>query len=172
MLRILTARLRDVLTIERRLPPPSLSFQLAGGHGGVFGQDEENQEIEEYDEREDGVDVESDDARLLMAVPKRRVTRRRKRIKFAQKHLTPLKGFVTCPECNQQHPHYYQLCPFCKPFNNYIRAKDVPAQKIDRIKREIEAKLLNEILQKRETKAQEEAERAKKHEEYLANKKT
>jgi ribosomal protein L32 len=171
MLRTIAARLRDVLAFDRRLPPPTLGFQLVGGgHGGLFGQDGGDQDMDEdvYDvEQVDGQE-ENDDSRLFMAVPKRRVTRRRKRIKFAQKHLTPLKGFVTCPECSQQHPHYYQLCPFCKPFNNYIRAKDVPARGIDRLKRNIEVKLLDELVEKEKTKLQRVADAVKKHQENMA----
>lgn len=166
MLRVLATRFRNALAFDRRIPPPTLGFELAGGNfSGFFG----NNEIEENYEDDDKVeaDDELDDSRLFMAVPKRRVTRRRKRIKFAQKHLTPLKGFVTCPGCGQQHPHYYQLCPFCKPFNNYIRTKDVPARSIDRLKRDIEVKLLNELVEKEKAKEARVAEAAKKHQDNL-----
>ena len=148
MLRSLAVRLRDVLST--RFPPPTaFEFQLVAGAGQHHLCDNE----EEDDRPLPGIDDE-EDSHILMAGPKRRVTSRRKRIKYFQKHLTPLQGFIHCPDCGQQHPHYYQLCPFCKPFNGYIRSKDVPARPIDRLRRTLEQKLLRDMV-KAEKRRQE-----------------
>ena len=169
LLRSIATRLRESLLNKWRVPPPSLGFEYAG-----FGQGIERAEDHELDCAEDDDVTREDQGILFMAVPKRRVTRRRKRIKFFQKHLEPLEGFVTCPECQKQHPHHYQLCPFCKPFNNYIKTKDVPTQAIQRIKRRIENSILDnmwkereqQVLQAREQRKQQQAQAAaNKHQE-------
>lgn len=152
MIRLLATRLRDVLeAASRKFPPPTrFGFQLAAAPltSGLdtwrWQRNISVQDGEEYDE--------DDDSHIVMAVPKRRVSRRRKRIKYFQQHLDPIEGFVTCKSCGKQHPHNIQLCPFCTSFNPFLRNKDVPASHVDRIKREVELRILDKILEKRDAK--------------------
>lgn len=97
---------------------------------------------------------------ILMAVPKRRVSHRRKRIKFNQKHLKPIESFVACKKCGEMHPQYYQVCPFCQPFNNFIKNKDTPVREYDRVKRVVEAKILDDLLAKQQEKKAQKAAKA------------
>jgi hypothetical protein len=129
----------------QRFPPPTILFNTISLPN--FRQNENDLDDDDDDLEEE----EGNNNILLMAVPKRRVSHRRKRIKFFPKHLKPIESFQTCPKCLQKSPCYYQLCPFCSPFNNFIKNKDAPMKEIDRVKRIIE----NKILEKMDFKTKE-----------------
>ncbi len=63
-----------------------------------------------------------DDSIWLFAVPKRRVTRAKKRIRKTHKYIKKKTNITTCPKCgNAKLMHH--LCPFCFPFNAWVRSK-------------------------------------------------
>ena len=143
MLRWLNSAVINLFSRQHFIP----AFSLAGYPDLSTEIDEQKDEEEDFF------------SPFLFAVPKRRVSHRRKRIKYFQKHLQPLEGFKACSECGMKHPSHYQLCPFCKPYNNFIRAKDVPKKLSDRIAREYEVKKLAELYK---AQHQEEEENKKK----------
>ena len=152
MLQAIAIRIRDgfirtsTSSWFQQQPPmlPPLAFAFANNHAPHFMMDVENEE--EFEE-----EIESSSI-LMMAVPKRRVSHRRKRIKFAQKHLKPVQSFTTCPNCKEVHPQYYQLCPFCQPFNNFIKTKDAPVREYDRVTRIVENKILAKLEEEQKVK--------------------
>eukprot|EP00924_Labyrinthula_sp_SR-Ha-C_P009353 maker-scaffold_2-snap-gene-21.60-mRNA-1 protein AED:0.00 eAED:0.00 QI:52/1/1/1/1/1/2/15/119 len=60
---------------------------------------------------------------LLFAVPKRRTTRSRKRMRHASKWLKRKHNLVTCTACGNKH-EVHHLCLFCFPFNKWVTGKD------------------------------------------------
>jgi len=149
MLQAIALRLRTSLgvALSRAFPRPPMAtpaFALAGLNGLQNWPLNERVEDEEVQEEEDF-------SILKMAVPKRRVSHRRKRIKYDQKHLEPIQSLVSCKSCGQKHPQYYQLCPFCQPFNNFIKTKDVPAREVNRVHMKMAERLFEEKLKQKKT---------------------
>lgn len=122
--------------------PPSPPFAMA--YAGFPSLDHHHYHEDDEAEEEEG-NSQLEDA-MLNAVPKRRISHRRKRIKFFPKHLKPIQTFTACKNCGEKHPQHYQLCPFCQPFNNFLRTKDHPAKEEDRLRREYELKKQEQIL--------------------------
>ncbi|KAH9251097.1 ribosomal protein L32 [Batrachochytrium salamandrivorans] len=132
--------------------PPALAY--AGFPSLDHGYYEDEMEEEEGNR-------ELEDA-MLNAVPKRRISHRRKRIKFFPKHLKPIQTFTACKNCGEKHPQHYQLCPFCQPFNNFLRTKDHPAKEEDRLRREYELKKQEQILLARLEESKQQGDSASK----------